>query len=465
MVRTHSFVENFKARTFEKAIEQATNILANFSDKRLTQMAWLFEQIAHGEVARREARRFRWLIETGHPFKEWMRRIATTTTREARRCLIRSVFVDGIFQKEKHKTEFALEHGFRPPNLLVISPTQRCNMRCEGCWAGEYDRDSDMPIETLREIIREGHDDMHMRLFVMTGGEPFIRDDLLDIYEEYHDCCFIIYTNGTLITGDVAARLGELGNCIPCVSLEGNEEMTDARRGKGAYVKVMRAFERLRENGVIFGFSATATRKNIEYLGTDEWIDGMIDAGCHIGWYFQYIPIGRNPDMTLQPTPEQRNVFRKRVYAHRNEHPIFAVDFWNDGPVSSGCLAGGRVYLHINTNGDIEPCVFAHFAVDNVHDTSIVDALRGDFLTGIRENIPYDGNMLRACMIIDRPEILREHCHRCGAKPTHAGGESILTTLADDIDKYALGVKELYDSAWENGDWIQHYPMPPSDYR
>jgi len=465
MVKTRSILENAKTQTLEKAVESVGNILTNSSDKRLMQMAWLFERIARGDVAKREARHFRWLIETGHPFKEWIRRIAQTTTKEARRSFIRSVFVDGILLKEPHKRLFNKEHGFRPPNLIVISSTQRCNLRCVGCWAGEYTRESDMPIETVRKIVKEGHDEMHMRLFVMTGGEPFVRDDLMDIYEEFNDCCFIIYTNGTLITQEIAKRMGELGNCIPCVSLEGDKAFTDARRGKGVYRKVMKAFEYLRGNGVLFGFSAMASRENIEYLGSDEWIESVIDAGCHIGWYFQYIPIGSNPDPDLQPTPEQRNVFRKAVYRQRNKYPIFCVDFWNDGPVSSGCLAGGKVYLHINTNGDIEPCVFAHFAVDNIHETTVVEALQSDFFKAIRGGIPYDGNLLRACMIIDRPEKLRGYCEQYGAHPTHPGGESLLTTLAGDIDRYAEGVKELYDPAWGKGDYIRHFPDPPDDYK
>ena len=140
-------------------------------------------------------------------------------------------------------------------------------------------------------------------------------------------------------------------------------------------------------------------------------------------------------------------------------------DFWNDGPIVRGCMAGGRMYFHVNANGDVEPCVFAHFAVDNINDKTLLEALQSDFFKAIRDNIPYEGNMLRPCMIIDRPDLSRDYCSRFGAKATHEGGETILTDLSGDVDKYAHGVKELYDPAWSEGDWIKHYPDPPEGYR
>ena len=465
MATPQAILEDLKALTIEKAIDKVADILSYASDRRLVQMTWLFERIAADPDSKREARRLRWLIESGHPFKAWLKRLVEECSPQTRRAFIRNALVGSIFEKSKHREEFRKQHGFTPPNLMVVSPTQRCNMMCEGCWAGAYTRVPDMPYEVLHRIISEAHDVMHMRLFVITGGEPFVRKDLLDLYEEFKDSWFIIYTNGVLINDETAERLGKLGNTMPSVSLEGDREMTDARRGKGTYGKVMRVFERLKSNGVMYGFSATATRKNIGYLGSDEFVQSMLDCGCLFGWFFQYIPIGRNPDISLQPLPEQREKFRHDVYRQRNTHPIFTVDFWNDGPVAGGCLAGGRLYFHVNTEGDVEPCVFAHFAVDNIYKKTLLEALQSDFFKAIRGGIPYDGNQLRACMIIDRPDVLRSYCARYGAHPTHEGGETIITTLAPDIDRYARGVQAIFDPAWEQGDWIRHFPDPPADFR
>jgi MoaA/NifB/PqqE/SkfB family radical SAM enzyme len=460
-----TLVEDLSLLTLEKAVDLVAGMLSHASDKNLVRLTLLLERIASEPHSKSEARRLRWLVETNHPFKAWMKRLVDECSPTTRRAFIRNVLVGNIFGKAHYREEFERDHGFCPPNLMVISPTQRCNLMCDGCWAGAYTQVRDMPFETLHRIVKEAHDVLHMRLFVITGGEPFVRKDLLDLYEEFNDSWFIIYTNGLLITDKVARRLGQLGNTMPSVSLEGDREMTDARRGKGTYDRLMRVFERLKANGVMYGFSVTATRKNIDYLGSDEWLDLIMGSGCLLGWYFQYIPIGRNPDTNLMPLPEQRNRFRHAVYQQRNSHPIFTVDFWNDGPIVGGCLAGGRMYFHVNTQGDVEPCVFAHFAVDNINDKTLMQALQSDFFKAIRAGIPYDGNELRACMIIDRPDVLRDYCKRHGAHATHDGGQTILNELADNINAYAHGIKELYDPAWTEGDWMRHFPDPPAEYK
>ena len=66
------------------------------------------------------------------------------------------------------------------------------------------------------------------------------------------------FTNGTLIDEKFAAEVARVGNFAPAISIEGFEEMTDFRRGKGTYNKVIRAMDIMRSHGNLFGFSATA---------------------------------------------------------------------------------------------------------------------------------------------------------------------------------------------------------------
>ena len=222
--------------------------------------------------------------------------------------------------------------------------------------------------------------------------------------------------------------------------------------------------KRLKREGVAFGFSATAWRGNAEDVVSDAFIDEMLRVGCLYGWYFQYIPIGREPDTSLMITPVQRELLRKRVYELRNTRPIFLVDFWNDGPEVQGCMAGGKRYLHINNRGDVEPCVFCHFAQHNVHESTVTEALRSPFFRDIRAGIPYDGNYLRACMLIDRPEVFRSDHRKHRPRATHDGGEGFVTELADDLDRNAREVAEKFDKAWREGDWMKLYPDPPESY-
>ncbi len=350
--------------------------------------------------------------------------------------------IRGYFKRK----EFMRRYGFRPPYLLVISPTMKCNLKCYGCYAGSYAK-QELGLDEVVRVIEEGKR-MGIYFIVISGGEPFMWKHIFDLFGIENDVHFQVYTNGSLIDRSVAKHLSELGNVVPCISVEGFEKETDSRRGKGAFASIMKAMDALREKGVIFGFSATATRENNDFVVSDEFVDFYESKGCFIGWYFNYVPIGRKPEVDLMPTPEQRMRRRRRLLELRRSRNIILADFWNDGPLTGGCIAGGRSYLHINSNGDIEPCVFTHFAVDNIRNTSLFDALQSGFFKAIRARIPYSENYLRPCIIIDHPHILRQLVRQYGAKPTHPGAEGILEELSEELDRYAHEYGNLADFEW-----------------
>jgi len=134
---------------------------------------------------------------------------------------------------------------------------------------------------------------------------------------------------------------------------------------------------------------------------------------------------------------------------YRASKPMLFIDFWNDGPLISGCIAGGRKYFHVNANGDIEPCVFCHFAVDNIRRTPLKEALRSPLFMRIRERQGGHENLLRPCMLIDHPEVGRELFGSEGAYATHEGAAEIFTELSPALDAYAERYGEIADPAWE----------------
>jgi MoaA/NifB/PqqE/SkfB family radical SAM enzyme len=464
MNRVVGKIKNF---ALERMASQAIGLMANTSDANLVRFASLLEKVA-GKMnfapRKGEVEFARKLFETGHPFAQWMKRVGKELNPRCRDQFVRNVIVKSHFTNQEKKNSFKEKHGFSPPTHLAISPTVRCNLRCDGCWAAKYSKVPDMEMELLERIIYEARDEMGIHFYTITGGEPFIRKDLLDLYEKFDDCFFHIYTNGLLITDEVIERIAKLGNVAPMFSVEGGRETTDRRRGKGVYDRVLATMKKLRGKGVFFGFSVTETRFNAEEVSSEAFVDEMLELGCFNGWYFQYIPIGLDPDPSMMVTPEQRDMLRRRIYKLRNSKPIFLVDFWNDGPAAGGCMAGGKRYLHINCQGDVEPCVFVHFACDNIKEKSLTEILKSPFFTAIREGIPYDGNTLRACMIVDRPEVLRKYCERFNARPTHEGGETIVGKLSGEVDRYAQGIARIYDRAWQEGDWIKlFYPQQPKE--
>lgn len=434
---------------------QIMRALADGSDEKIVAMTRFWERLAVVEDHKMGARKLREIIIKGHPIGRWLKRLSAQLNDASRKGFVINVFLNSMFVGEQKRLAFRDREGFRPPDLIVFSVTSKCNLNCRGCWAREYRGYPDLSFEVIDRVITEAKEEFGLHFFTITGGEPFMRPDMLDLYEKHNDCWFLIYTNGLCINQQVAKRLAQLGNTGPMISVEGLEKETDQRRGKGTFKKLERVAKMLRDEGVLIGYSATATSQNVGVVSSPEFVDTMLDWGALIGWYFQYIPVGDNPDVSLMLTPQQRDFLRRRLYAERSTKPIFLADFWNDGAAVDGCMAGGKRYLHINSRGDIEPCVFCHFAVDNIYDTSLVEALKSPFFRAIRERIPYDGNMLRACMLVDRPHVFREHYNRFHPRPTHKGAESLVTVLADALDKNRDGVAAILDKAWKDGDW-QH---------
>jgi len=231
--------------------------------------------------------------------------------------------------------------------------------------------------------------------------------------------------------------------------LEGFEEDTDYRRGKRTFQKIVQCFNNLQEQGIVTGASSMVTRNNIETVASDKFIDFLIEMGVFYLWYFLFIPVGKDPEMDLMPTPEQREYLRKRDAEIRKAKPIFIGDFWNDAPAVGGCIAGGRNYLHITSSGDVQPCVFVHYAVDNIKEKSLKEILTSGFFKAIRARQPYSHNFLTPCMIIDHPDVYREVIRICKPSPTHEGAETILTSLKDQIDEYGRQIRLIEDRVWE----------------
>jgi MoaA/NifB/PqqE/SkfB family radical SAM enzyme len=292
------------------------------------------------------------------------------------------------------------------------------------------------------------------------GGEPFVYKPLLNIFEKHKDSPFQVYTNGSLIDKKMAKKLAELGNVAPQISLEGFEKETDARRGKGAFKRVMEAMDNLREAGCIFAFSVMVTPQNIDVVTSEEFIDLMIEKGALYGWYFLYMPVGREVDLSLMPSPEDRNKLRIAGKRFRATKPILLADFWNDAPLTGGCINGGRSYFHINSNGDVEPCIFVHFSTDNIKECSLVEALNSPFFRGLRKMHPFCYNTLRPCPVIDHPKVMQTAVRKYGARPTHEGAEDLLSgEIASALDKYSSRVKEIFDPVWdeEYAEWAEKW--------
>ena len=345
------------------------------------------------------------------------------------------------------------EKSVHAPSHIVISPTMRCNLRCKGCYSGLYSKDGELPEEEIEKVLSEARR-FGSYFIVISGGEPYLMKNVwMRLWRKHADMYFMTYTNGTLLDQETVDGLAALGNVAPAISVEGFREETDRRRGAGVYDRLRQSMDWLRKAGVIFGISVTYTSENAQLVSSPEFLQHYIDAGALFGWYFMFMPVGKDPDLALVPTPTQRLAIGKKIANLRQRLPIFLADFWNDGPAVDGCLAAGRRYLHILNSGRVEPCVFAHFGVDNIKEKTILEAANSPFFRSIRKRFPYNalGNLMRPCMIIDNPQVLREAVAEHVVPQGHEHSEDVIRDprVVQWMDEYAAELARLADPEWE----------------
>ena len=316
------------------------------------------------------------------------------------------------------RKELMKTHDCNIPWAILFDPTSACNLKCIGCWASEYGNKLRMEYDTLTDIVRQGKE-LGTYMFIFSGGEPLVRkDDIIRLCEEHNECQFLAFTNGTLIDEKFADEMLRVKNFIPAISIEGFEEATDRRRGDGTFKSVVRAMDILRERKLPFGASACYTSENYEAIASEEFFDFLIEKGCLFTWLFTYIPVGTDAVPELMVKPEQREHMYHKIREYRSTKPMFTMDFWNDGEYVDGCIAGGRSYIHINANGDIEPCAFIHYADTNIYKHTLLDAYKSPLFQAYRKNQPFNCNPLRPCPLLDNPEKLKEMVLESGAQST-----------------------------------------------
>ena len=441
-------LQSLKNYSMEKIVSLLLSMATNSTTENLVRMTYLMELLPKKDYYRERIRWIRQLVRSNHPSIEFPRRILRDLHPNQRDKWITNLAVNHLLSGTNKRKAWAEEAGYYPPSTVVISPTMQCNLSCYGCYAGDYDRSLELSLEEIDSVLLQMKE-MGVYFAVISGGEPFFKKNIFEIFRKHSDMAFLVFTHGGLIDERMVEELIGVGNVMPAFSLEGYEEETDERRGPGHFSKVMRAMDLLRGAGLSFCGSFTQTSRNTDIIASDRYVDMLVEKGCFALWLFSYVPIGRKPDLSLMPTPAQRDLMRRRTAEFRAAKQLIMVDFWNDGPIISGCIAGGRKYFHINANGDIEPCVFCHFAVDNIRRTTLKEALNSPLFSSIREIQGSHRNLLRPCMLIDHPAVGRKIFQEQGVYPTHAGAGQIFTGLSSRMDEYSSRYAEIADRVWE----------------
>lgn len=391
----------------------------------------------------------RWYNDEDNNWGQLMRRVLTDIHPNVRKKFLINYIVNSGIYGLPYAAKLREKYNCNIPWAVLMDPTAACNLKCTGCWAAEYNKGDSMSYELLDRIIKEGKE-LGIYMYIFSGGEPLVRkDDIIKLCEKHDDCMFLAFTNATLVDEKFSKEMTRVGNLLLAISVEGFEKENDMRRGEGTYQQVMEAMDILKKDGNGFGFSACYHSKNTDIIGSDEYVDLMVEKGCLFGWYFTYMPLGKDAALDLLVTPEQREFMYHKIRKMRKEKPIFLMDFWNDGEYVNGCIAGGRNYLHINANGDVEPCAFIHYSNVNINDVSLLDALKSPLFMQYKEHQPFNNNHLRPCPLLDNPDILKEMVLEADAESTQPEDKEDVVDLTDKCQDVAKNWAVTADKLWE----------------
>ncbi|MGA3343530.1 MAG: radical SAM/SPASM domain-containing protein [Terracidiphilus sp.] len=320
----------------------------------------------------------------------------------------------------------ALERGMQVPPFLVLSVTSRCNLRCTGCFAsavgitiGAPAAKKPLGLADWQRVIGEASEAGVMG-FIIAGGEPFMLPGIATLFQQFPDRMFLVFTNGTALRDRDYETLKSCRNTAVVVSLEGDRELTDERRGSGVYESALRSLDRLRKAGVLTGLSVTVAAANIDYWTDEKKIDALMARSGPLAFFIEQIPTGEGDGIVAIPE-EKRSRFRETVLRVRSRETgaAYLVHSPADEEFFGGCVSAGRGFAHVTPTGDVTACPFSALATHNVSTSTVSEALAGSFFTMIRDNGP----------------MLETHDHPC-ALSANAGK---LESMAASLGAYRTG--------------------------
>ncbi len=306
-----------------------------------------------------------------------------------------------------------LKKGVYFPPFLYLSVINSCNLQCKGCWVSVDAPRALIERDDLDKLINEARQ-YGNRFFGILGGEPFMHPEICEVFETHRDCYFQVFTNGQLVTDKLAQRLARAGNVTPLVSIEGNEIVSDQRRGRmQVYNKTLRGLQACLDAKLITGVATSVCQNNLD-LVSEQWLDDLIRMGVHYCWFYSYRPVGPEPMPELALSPEEQLRVRRFVVEMRRRKPIILIDAYWDADGNAQCPAAIGISHHVNPWGQIEPCPVVQFAKETIDDQrGLYETItESAFLEDFRKTA---AATTRGCILLERPDVLRELIDRHGA--------------------------------------------------
>jgi AdoMet-dependent heme synthase len=290
--------------------------------------------------------------------------------------------------------------------------TERCNLSCSHCYQSGH-RTDELSFAEIREVASEVSDMLKAwseiygiafsPSFNITGGEPFLREDLFDILDHLGGRGFELYllTNGTLIDREKATRLAMTSVKGVQVSIEGPEEIHEAIRGKGSFASSLRGVSFLLDAGITVTLNATLSDINAGHFS--EMVALASSIGAQRLGFSRLVPSGRGAALIEKMIDKERvRKIYEEIFSLKPEHleivtgdPVASqmsteAGIGDQGAVPTGGCAAGLSGLTFLPDGTITPCRRLFIPVGNVRKDSLREVwATSDVLNALRDRSRY----------------------------------------------------------------------------
>ena len=285
---------------------------------------------------------------------------------------------------------------------ITIDVTSKCNLRCKHCRVNEIGYD--MTLDEIEEVFNKLTDFKPRGVFI-SGGEPLIRDDIVEIVKKSKKLApvTILNTNSLLLTENKLKELVDSGLNYMQVSVDGIEEQHDYIRGKGTYKKTIEKMKMINEysDQIKLHISSVVSQKNIDYM--EEFARQILEIekiNVQILGFKRFIPnnvlkdtaaLGKdglkklyknlellqkkyNEKTTIVSDMPMKNVFNeKRAIEVMKKYNLSCV----------GCSAGVNG-ISIRNDGTVTPCTLLYISCGNILKQNLKEILQNADMVKIK---------------------------------------------------------------------------------
>lgn len=305
------------------------------------------------------------------------------------------------------------KQGEHIPPFLIASITSQCNLHCAGCYARAnhacHDGAAKQQLTAAEwSTVFEEAEQLGINFILLAGGEPMVRRDVIDAAAQYRKIIFPVFTNGTMINSEYLQLFDRNRNLVPILSIEGEEEMTDRRRGEGVYRRLQQAMDEMQQKGILFGASITVTTENLQEVASDEFLHRLEEQGCKVVIYVEYVPVNEQTS-ALAPGDQECSYLEQRLaFLRQKLDEMVFVSFPGDEKTSGGCLAAGRGFFHINAQGSAEPCPFSPYSDTSILKTGLRGALNSPLFQKLQSQEFLMNEHVGGCVLFEQRQEVEQ---------------------------------------------------------